>query len=126
MRRLLVVDDDEDVRLLVRLWLGESWTIEEVATGEEALERCRTQRYEALVLDYRMPRMTGLEVARALRDRGDDTPIVLFSAYLDRAGEDQAQALGLTEVSKDDLPRLDDVLSGGANPPATARPPGPP
>lgn len=113
MRRLLVVDDDEDVRLLVRLWLGESWTIEEVATGEEALERCRTQRYEALVLDHRMPRMTGLEVARALRDRGDDTPIVLFSAYLDRAGADQAQALGLTEVSKDDLPRLGDVLSGG-------------
>lgn len=113
MRRLLVVDDDEDVRQLIRLWLGECWTIEEVASGEEALQRCRTQRYAAVVLDHRMPRMTGLEVARALRDRGDDTPIVLFSAYLDPAGADQARALGLIQVSKDDLPRLGEVLSGG-------------
>lgn len=111
MKRVLLVDDDADVRQIVRLWLREDWIIDEVTTGEEALERCGTQDYTALILDHRMPRMTGLQVARLLRDRGDDTPIVLFTAYLDPDGTDQARALGLIAVPKDDLAQLADVLS---------------
>lgn len=112
MRRLLLVDDDWDVRQVVRLWLWGHWAIEEVATGEEALQRCSERRYAAVILDQRMPHLSGLEVARRLRGRGDDTPIVLFSAYLDPAGSALAEALGLTTVSKDDLERLVDVLPG--------------
>lgn len=106
MRRLLLVDDDHDVRHLVRLVLRQEWTIDEVSSGQEALKRCQEERYAAIILDHRMSRMTGLEVAQQLRQRGDDTAIVLFSAFLDPDMSDRAEALQVTVVPKDDLEQL--------------------
>lgn len=114
--RLLLVDDDEDVRQLMRLWLRHAWTIDAVATGAEGLERCRAHRYDAIVLDQRLPHLTGLETARRLRERGDDTPIVLFSAFLDPTMSQVASELGLTLVAKDDLHGLVSTLAAGHDP----------
>ncbi len=111
MKRVLLVDDEEDVRLLLRLALNRrDWTVDEASSGQEALERCGTNTYDAIVLDQRMPRMTGIEVAQQLRDDGIETPIVLFSAFLDPAVEAQAREVGLIAIPKDDLQRLVDAL----------------
>jgi CheY-like chemotaxis protein len=110
-RTVLVVDDQPDIRLLLRFLLGrETWAVEEVACGEDAIRRCRTEPFAAVVLDQRMPTMTGTEVARRLRADGVEVPIVLFSASLDESVRRDAADIGIPAVAKGDLVTLVETL----------------
>jgi DNA-binding response OmpR family regulator len=57
--------------------------VEVAASAEEGLERCREHDFDLVVLDYWLPGLTGLEVARRLREGGCTTRIVIFSACVD-------------------------------------------
>jgi len=110
---LLIVDDEPDVLLLLRLTLeARGWTVEEAANGHEALERCRRPPSPAaVVLDQRMPPgPSGLEVAAILRDEGFTAPIALHSAYFPPAVVEQAEAAGLGLIGKGNLEHLAEVL----------------
>ena len=110
MRKLLVADDTEDIRVLLRLVLSSSFEIvAEAADGAEALADWESNRDDvfALVLDYRMPRMTGLDVARRVLAEDPSARIVLFSANLDQGLVAEAEAAGVTAVlHKEQLPDL--------------------
>src|SRR3954467_5759569 len=84
---ILLVDDQADVRFMLSLFLeDEGVDFEEASSGEEALERSDAQPYDLILLDQRMPPgLSGIEVAERMRAEGRDTPIVLYSAYLDPA-----------------------------------------
>jgi DNA-binding response OmpR family regulator len=80
---VLVADDDEDILTLVALRFRRSGLEVILARdGEEALELIRTQAPDAAVLDIAMPKLTGLEVVRRLRDSEATTaiPIVVLTA----------------------------------------------
>lgn len=79
--RILVVDDDRDIRDLVAIKL-ESAGHEVVtrADGAQALEAGTEGGWDVIVLDVMMPGMSGIDVLRALRDRGVETPIILLTA----------------------------------------------
>ena len=82
---VLVVDDMADTRRLMRRVLERaSLRVAEAATGEAALKAIRQARPDAVVLDLRLPGMSGLDVARAVRaDANEDvagTPILACSA----------------------------------------------
>ena len=89
---------------MLKLWLEElGQEIDEVESGEAALERCRDREYDVIVLDQRMPPgMCGIDVARALKDAGYGSVVLLHSAHLDEDGEAQASDLGITTVEKGD------------------------
>ncbi len=89
---------------MLRLWLEElGQEIEEVESGEAALQRCREQDFDVIVLDQRMPPgMSGIDVARELKDRGTGSVVLLHSAYLDENVEAQAADLGIATVEKGD------------------------
>lgn len=110
MRKLLVADDTDDILVLVRIALGRTFDIVAEATdGAQALDHWEEHRDEvfALVLDYRMPRMSGLDVARRVLAERPDTRIVLFSANLDDDLRQEALDAGVTAVvSKDELAQL--------------------
>lgn len=81
--RVLVAEDDPDVRSLVRRVLeAEGCAVDVVCDGQAALERCRQDRPDLLVLDVMMPRLTGFEVIAHLRqDAGSGTmPVLILSA----------------------------------------------
>lgn len=101
---ILIVDDDAAVRFMLRLWLEELGdSIEEVESGEQALERCRSTDFDVVVLDQRMPPgMDGIDVARELKKRGYESVVLLHSAYLDEGVEAQAAGLGIATVEKGD------------------------
>jgi DNA-binding response OmpR family regulator len=89
---VLIADDDEDVRRLVATALRVGFAdVLEAADGAEALYFARHERPHAAVLDVRMPRASGLEVARALRSRPETTaiPILMLTAV---AGRDDVLA----------------------------------
>lgn len=79
--RVLVVDDDEAVRRsLTHALRRDGFQVSEAADGLSALDEMARVRHEVVVLDVLMPEPNGLEVCRRLRDRGDDTPILMLTA----------------------------------------------
>jgi CheY-like chemotaxis protein len=101
--RILLVDDDEDVRFWLRTNLGASgWTVAEATNGDEALELHMAQAPDVVVLDERMPGKRGLEVARDLRRRDGRVRLLMFSASVDRDVVAEAAELDVHFVSKVD------------------------
>jgi CheY-like chemotaxis protein len=109
---ILVADDQADLRRLVRLLLtrGTDWEVVEAIDGDDALAVAATHELAAAVLDQRMPRRSGMEVAAALRADGFTGPIVVFSAYLEPDVLATVERLGVRSVAKGDIATLTDVL----------------
>src|SRR5262249_32668350 len=79
--RLLVVDDDDEVRdAVARALRLEGFTVTTAAGGAAALREVDSASPDAIVLDVLMPDVDGLEVCRRLRDHSDRTPILLLTA----------------------------------------------
>ena len=101
MARVLVADDNADMRDYLARLLGQHWQVDVAADGVEAFERVRRLRPDVVVADVMMPRLDGFGLIarlRADRDLGD-TPVVLVSA---RAGE-EARIEGLEKGANDYL-----------------------
>ncbi len=81
-RRVLVVDDDHDIRtLLADILLEEGWDVVTAPDGQTALERAREYRPDLIVLDYQMPYLDGPRFVAAYRQLpGPHAPIVLITA----------------------------------------------
>jgi two-component system response regulator ResD len=79
--KILIVDDEEQLRSLVRLYLEqEGFDIEEAVNGREALLKINQQDYDLVVLDLMMPELDGWEVCRQVRRDKKDTPIIMLTA----------------------------------------------
>ena len=80
MKTCLIVDDSSVIRKVARRILeGLDFQIAEAENGEEAVEACRQQIPDAILLDWNMPKMDGYEFLRALRRLpGGDKPKVVF------------------------------------------------
>lgn len=115
--RILIVDDDPDICVMMRvLFQAEGWTTEEVMSGQEALRRLdELSNFDVLVLDYRMPGLTGIELARNLREDSALPPMIMCSAYLNPDIEDEARELGVPTVSKADFKQLVEMIRAHAD-----------
>jgi two-component system, chemotaxis family, chemotaxis protein CheY len=116
---VLVADDEEDMRFLVRSILAKAYVqvVAEAIDGTEALDEISRLKPPpvptVLVLDNRMPGMTGLEVATKVLEHTPNQPIILFSAYLNDDIERQAGEIGIRAcLSKTDVARLPEVIAG--------------
>ena len=80
MKTCLIVDNSSVIRKVARRILeGLDFQISEAENGEEAIEACRQQIPDAILLDWNMPKMDGYEFLRALRRLpGGDKPKVVF------------------------------------------------
>ena len=79
--RVLVVEDERDLnRILVKTLTAEGYSADACFDGAEALEYLSGAQYDAVVLDVMMPRMDGMELLRRMRAHGDDTPVILLTA----------------------------------------------
>jgi len=79
--KILVVEDDKTVGQYVKRGLVEAgYHTDLVGEGDDGLRLASGGHYELLVLDLRLPRMSGLEVLRTLRDRGNSIPVLVLTA----------------------------------------------
>jgi DNA-binding response OmpR family regulator len=97
MARIVVADDDVDVRMLVALKLRHSgYDVVDVGDGAAAVEACRDERPDLVVLDLMMPVMSGLEACRAIKAEPGlaDVPVVLLTARAQNTDVDAGLAVG--------------------------------
>ncbi len=81
MKRILVVDDEKNIRALFREELEEAgYKVDTAASGQEALDSVRAQVPDLIVLDIRMEDMTGLEVLGELRKTHENLPVIMCTA----------------------------------------------
>lgn len=80
--KVLVVDDEPRMRSLLALHLRQSFDVETVASGEEALARIAHESFDAVLLDILMPGMGGKEVCRRIRAH-HSVPVLMLTALAD-------------------------------------------
>jgi two-component system phosphate regulon response regulator OmpR len=101
-QRILVVDDDERLRDLLRRYLTEQGFNVFVAADAVAMNKLwMRERFDLMVLDLMLPGEDGLAICRRLRGGGDKTPIVMLTAK----GEDVDRIIGLEMGADDYLPK---------------------
>jgi len=112
--RLLVVDDDRAILTLIgTIALAEGFDVATTTNGEDAMKRIRQRPVDLVLLDLRMPGVTGLDVLRSIREISPRVKVVLMTGYgtIDSAVE--AVKLGAADylTKPFDLPRLRQLLS---------------
>lgn len=97
--RIYVVDDDSAVRAAVSLLVSScGWTPIPCANAEEFLDCYMPGACQCLILDIRMPGLSGVELQRELITRGDDLPVIVVTAHHDQPEADLARAQGALAV----------------------------
>lgn len=99
MKRCLIVDDSKVIRMVARKIIQEiGLDTEEAADGIEALESCEKTMPDVMLLDWRMPSMSGIEFLKMLRKMpGGDQPVVIFC------------------TTEDDAEHIEEALAAGAS-----------
>jgi DNA-binding response OmpR family regulator len=80
--RILIVDDEQNIRLTLNALLGRAGhTVTTAASGEEAVKLFAQQQFDLMVVDLQMPGMNGIEVVEALRSRNHDTTVIILTGH---------------------------------------------
>jgi DNA-binding response OmpR family regulator len=79
MQRVLVIDDDENIQLLVKAALQARFELVKALTGQEGLDRLDEGDVDLILLDYNLPDMDGQETLERIREQDEDTPVVLLT-----------------------------------------------
>jgi DNA-binding NarL/FixJ family response regulator len=119
----LLVDDEPDVRLLLRKMIEAEndglYVAGEASDGHEALAAMDRLNPSVIVIDERMPAMSGLEAAAIIIARRPGQPIVLCTAHLDEELRRRANAVGIAScVPKRDMATIPLLLKDLAAPAA--------
>jgi len=80
--KILITDDEPSNRkILAQELVHKGFAVDTACGGKEALAKIESALPDLLILDYMMPDLNGLEVLRELRSRGNDTPVIMITAY---------------------------------------------
>ena len=99
VKTILIVDDSKVIRMVARKIMQElDFKTSEAADGKEALDSCKASMPDAVLLDWNMPVMSGLEYLKELRALpGGDAPIVIFC------------------TTENDIEHIQEAMAAGAN-----------
>ena len=101
-KRIVIVDDNAVIRRLLRNILEsaeESWVVcAEAADGREGVRKIQESKPDVAILDFVMPVMNGLEVARVLTKTVPEVPLVLCTLHADAVLESEAVEAGIKKI----------------------------
>ena len=100
--RILVVDDEDDIREVATLSLQSvgGWDVRQARSGADALAAAREERFDAILLDVMMPELDGPSTLAALRDSGviDGVPVIFLTAKVQPADRRMLEATGAAGI----------------------------
>ncbi|TDM10538.1 response regulator [Macrococcus lamae] len=98
MLRILVIDDEDNIRLLLKeIFTLYGMTTDEAENGRVALDMMATERYDLVFMDKRMPVMSGCETLEQIR-KVSDVPVYLISAYQTSEEIEKIKKLGIDGI----------------------------
>jgi CheY-like chemotaxis protein len=101
-KRILVVDDDDAIRRIVRKGLEDSgWVCDEANNGIDAIAKARAVHPDLIILDLAMPAMNGYDAAMTLNREMPNTPVIMLTLY----GDVLANSLPKTSSIKEVIPK---------------------
>ena len=101
MYRILVTDDEEKIRALIRKYAQfEGHSVTEAGTGMEAVELCRRENFDIVIMDIMMPKMTGFELFEALKadESLKDIPFIILTAKGQDSYFEEGQEKGILHI----------------------------
>ena len=108
-KKVLVVDDEKLIVKGLRFSLEQDdMEVECAYDGEEALEMAKNKKYDLILLDIMLPKLTGLEVCQQIREFSD-VPVIMLTAK----GEDMDKILGLSSKTKESVDKKTQVIEAG-------------
>ncbi len=97
MVKILLVEDERPVRELTRVKLKDKYEILEAEDGVKAFDVLEHDKVDLMIVDVMMPNMDGFEFVGELREIGDDTPVIMFTAMDSFAHKKKGYNLGIDE-----------------------------
>ncbi len=80
MYHILVVDDEDKIRDIIKKYANfEGYSVTEAANGMEAVEKCKSHKFDIIIMDIMMPELDGFSACREIR-KTSDTPVIMLSA----------------------------------------------
>jgi CheY-like chemotaxis protein len=101
MKKILVVDDEGDIRMILRIIIDELGDVEflEAENGKEGLDMAVKHDPDLIIMDYKMPEMNGLDATTKIRNSmTKEIPVLLHTAYLSKLDKKNALDVGCTDV----------------------------
>ena len=103
-RKILVVDDDPVVgKSFERVLASKGYAVINCHSGEEALAKLKTEEYDAVFTDLKMPGMDGIEVATQVKANQPWMPVVIVTGYGSPAYEERAANIGVSDFMRKPL-----------------------
>jgi two-component system phosphate regulon response regulator OmpR len=117
--KILVIDDDKKILSLLKKFLEKhEFEVSIVENAEDAVVLIKNNRYDLIILDIMMPRITGIDFAKSIRlDNAFDTPIIMLTALSDKINYEKGFDSGVDEYltkpfdPKELLARIHDIIS---------------
>lgn len=82
IKKILIVDDEKNIRMTLKQSLkSEEYKVYIAVNGEEALQLLQEQEVDLVLLDIKMPGLTGMEVLKEIRRIGNDVNVIMMTAY---------------------------------------------
>jgi len=97
-KKILIVDDDKNIRMLCKdLLERENFIVEETGNGFEAINRIENEKYDLVLLDLHMAEIDGFEVVKKVREFNDALPIVIMTGYATIENAVKAMKMGAND-----------------------------
>jgi len=95
MAKILLVEDDSNCATFVSTWLtGQEHEVQIAADGGEAWKVMSTDRFDLILLDWDIPKLSGIELLRVYRNRGNHTPVIMLTGKSDIENKETGFDLG--------------------------------
>ena len=122
MSKLLIVDDEEKIREFIKKYaIFEGHTIKEASNGLEAINICRTEKFDLIILDIMMPELDGFSTCKEIKKLHEDIPIIMLSARGEEYDKIHGFELGIDDYvvkpfsPKELLMRVNAIIKRTAN-----------
>lgn len=97
--KVLLVDDQEDFRQLMKFWLeSKGYSVLTASNGKSTIKLIKKEPPDILFLDLRMPLMDGAETLKRIRKSNKDLPVIVISAYVDDPGIKDMLSYGISGI----------------------------
>ena len=122
MAKLLIVDDESKIREFVKKYaLFEGHSIKEASNGLEAIDICRIENFDLIILDIMMPELDGFSTCKEIKKLNENVPIIMLSARGEEYDKIHGFELGIDDYvvkpfsPKELMLRIDAILKRASN-----------